>query len=143
MNIKNVTTATAAIVLLTTACQPKSKTAETEENKVVEAAPEKAEQHDLEFERVKKVGVKDTLTFTLHKSDSVMMKLLLPPGKTGNIRINQLIAPNGGMDGPFGSDYSDSLKIPGTYKVIIAESLMQENPYEGPYKVQIMIGGTH
>lgn len=129
------------LLLLITGCRTEPKIKQTDNNNAV-LKKENGVNNSLQFERIKKTGQKDTLTFTLAQGDSVKMELLLPEGKTGNIRINQLIAPDGKMDGPFGSLYSDSLKLPGNYKVIIAESLMQENPYEGAYTLRITIGNT-
>ncbi len=136
------TAAITGILLFVTACRTEPKIRETEDHKVVQVQKEAVPVESRQFERVKKTGQKDTLTFTLTQQDSVKMELLLPEGKSRNIRINQLIAPDGEMDGPFGTFYSASLKVPGTYKVIIAESLMQENPYEGPYTLKITIGNT-
>lgn len=141
MNNINGTAALAGILLLITGCRTEPKIKETDENKAV-VKKENISDHNLLFQGIKKTGQKDTLIFTMAQRDSVKMELLLPEGRTGNIRINQLIAPDGEMDGPFGTIYSDSLKLPGNYKVIIAESLMQENPYEGPYTLKITIGHT-
>lgn len=141
MNKINGVTALTGLLLLITGCRTEPKIKETHDNNAVLKKENKSD-NNLQFERIKKTGQKDTLIFTLAQGNPVKMELLLPEGKTGNIRINQLIAPDGEMDGPFGSIYSDSLKIPGNYKVIIAESLMQENPYEGPYTLRITIGNT-
>lgn len=141
MNKINGAAALTGLLLLITGCRTEPKIKQTDNNNAV-LKKENGVNNSLQFERIKKTGQKDTLIFTLAQGDSVKMELLLPEGKTGNIRINQLIAPDGEMDGPFGSLYSDSLKLPGNYKVIIAESLMQENPYEGAYTLRITIGTT-
>lgn len=88
------------------------------------------------FERTKIQGQKDTLTFELQKASTVNIALSTE-GKAGNIRINQILMPDGASDGPFGTDYTDSLSMAGQYRIVIGESLMQENPYTGPYRVKI------
>jgi len=92
----------------------------------------------LRFERVKVAKKKDTISFDIQKK-SIVDITLSTPADTGNIRINQIIMPDGTMDGPFDKGYEDTLRIAGTYRLIIAESLMQENPYVGEYRVQIAV----
>src|SRR5690606_13207165 len=90
----------------------------------------------VQHQGMKIVGKKDTVSFDLAKPGCVKISLMVPKD-SGNIRINQLLMPNGEMDGPFGKVFEDSLHRVGTYKIIIAESLMQENPYAGTYIVKI------
>ena len=51
----------------------------------------------------------------------------------GNIRINQIIKPDGSSDGPFGRELDYEVKTPGPYKLIIGESKMQGDPFSGDY----------
>ncbi len=103
----------------------------TEQLSVVENEP-------LQFQLVKIAGKRDTISFEIEKGAWVTVTLSTP-ADTGNIRINQIIMPDGEMDGPFGKTYTDSLHVPGTYQLIIAESLMAENPYTGEYHVAIEV----
>lgn len=97
-----------------------------------------SESEPLEFQRTKKLGERDTISFEIKESSAVKMTLSVP-GEVGNIRINQLMMPDGEMDGPFGKTYEAHLDKIGTYQVIIAESMMAENPYTGDYQLTIEI----
>src|SRR5690606_41260568 len=62
---------------------------------------------------------------------------IITPGDTGNIRLAQIVSPDGETDGPFGKAYTDSLQVPGVYRIIVAENLMQESLYQGTYTVRV------
>lgn len=88
------------------------------------------------FERTRVQGQKDTLSFEVPHACTAKMAIQTE-GQSSNIRINQLIMPDGQRDGPFGQTVTDSLTQTGTYQLVIAESMMAENPYSGPYTVKI------
>lgn len=88
------------------------------------------------FERSKVQGEKDTLSFEVPRACAVHITLATETASS-NIRINQLVKPDGQTDGPFGKTLTDSLTETGTYQLVIAESLMAENPYTGPYTLRI------
>src|SRR5690606_16077010 len=90
----------------------------------------------LRFNGKKVLDKKDTLSFEAHTNDIVNITLSVPKD-SGNIRINQIIAPDNTADGPFGRTYNDTLHLSGTYHIIIGSSLMQEFPYAGPYEVTV------
>ena len=58
------------------------------------------------------------------------------PGK-GNIRFNQIIAPDQSSDGPFGMDIKTNLKQTGNYVLVIGHSQMADNPYYGSFTVEL------
>ena len=58
--------------------------------------------------------------------------------KPGNIRINQIISPDSNSDGPFGKDLEYKLNQQGEFKLIIGESLMQGDPFEGDYILKVI-----
>lgn len=58
--------------------------------------------------------------------------------KPGNIRINQIISPDSNSDGPFGKDLEYKLNQQGEFKLIIGESLMQGDPFEGEYILKVI-----
>ncbi|RZF58849.1 hypothetical protein [Sphingobacterium corticibacterium] len=97
-----------------------------------------AKDEPLEFQRNKVRGEKDTISFEIQEPSFVKMTLSTP-SDSGNIRINQLRMPDGEMDGPFGKMYEARFDQVGTYQVIIAESMMAENPYTGDYRFRIEI----
>lgn len=90
----------------------------------------------LRFSGKKVLDKKDTLLFEADTNDIVNITLTVPKD-SGNIRINQIIAPDNTADGPFGRTYNDTLHLSGTYHIIIGSSLMQEFPYAGPYDVTV------
>jgi len=73
----------------------------------------------------------DTITFNSDSFKGINAEII--SGKTGNIRINQIIMPDQQSDGPFGKDLDYSLDEKGDYKLIVGESLMQGDPFEGDY----------
>lgn len=121
-------------------CQSGSKSSKAQDSisNNTTGEPAVTENQPLQFQLVKISGKRDTLSFDI-KRRSVVNATLSTPDETGNIRINQIVMPDGTMDGPFGKTYQDTLHIPGTYQLIIAESLMQENPYTGEYQVKIEV----
>jgi len=56
-----------------------------------------------------------------------------------NIRFNQIILPNGEMDGPFGREIEYKLIRNGQYRLSLGESLMAGDPWEGNFKVDITL----
>ena len=110
-----------------------------EENPVLQpTTKEKVSNKTLRFHREKTLGTKDTISFESIKGSLANIALSVPKD-SGNIRINQIIAPDGTADGPFGKTYTDTLSLSGTYLLIIGSSLMQEQPYEGAYNVTISL----
>ncbi|GHE31925.1 hypothetical protein [Sphingobacterium griseoflavum] len=130
----------AAMLLLAGACHnPESATTITtkQDSTSLERLDEAVKNSSpIIFERRKIAQQKDTLTFALDHPARVHIRLQTVEG-TGNIRINQLFMPDGKADGPFGKTFDDSLAQTGNYRLVISESLMQENPYTGDYTVTI------
>lgn len=56
-----------------------------------------------------------------------------------NVRISQIIMPNGEMDGPFGRDIQYDLPIEGSYKLLIHESLMAGDPWGGDFTINVRL----
>lgn len=92
----------------------------------------------LQFRRTKVAKERDTLSFDIAHPSHVEIELKTP-ANTGNLRINQIIMPDGTMDGPYGRIFEDSLSQAGTYRLIVGESLMQGDPYAGDYHLKIKI----
>lgn len=137
MFIKNYSwTVYGVLLVFLGACQSGSRTEDSQDTVVQQPLSDK--NGPLLFERVKVSGEKDTISFEIKERSIVKIKLSTP-SDTGNIRISQIVMPNGEMDGPFGKDYEDSLQAPGVYNLIIAESMMAENPYTGEYQVEITV----
>jgi len=92
----------------------------------------------IQFRRTKAAKERDTISFELDNPAFVSM-LLKMPNNTGNLRINQLLMPDGTSDGPFGKEINENLIAPGTYQVIIGESLMQGSTYAGEYILELRV----
>ena len=73
--------------------------------------------------------------FTNLDSKNLKAKIILP--ESGNIRFNQIIAPDKTSDGPFGMDLETKLEQKGDYILIIGHSQMADNPYVGKFVVQL------
>jgi len=124
-------------IIAFTSCQDKttkSTEPDTEAVEITDTTPIKKE--ILHFKGTKVLEKKDTLSFDADGNDWVNITLTVPKD-SGNIRINQIIAPDNTADGPFGRTYNDTLHLSGTYHIIIGSSLMQEFPYAGPYEVTV------
>ncbi len=65
--------------------------------------------------------------------------LLVPSDSIANIRINQIFTPDGKADGPFGRDLKRTLVQEGTYKLIIAEDLMQGDEWKGKFWLTVKV----
>lgn len=125
------------VIIIFTSCQDKttkSTEPDTEAVEITDTTPIKKE--ILHFKGTKVLEKKDTLSFDADANDWVNITLTVPKD-SGNIRINQIIAPDNTADGPFGRTYNDTLHLSGTYHIIIGSSLMQEFPYAGPYEVTV------
>lgn len=82
-------------------------------------------------------GHTDTIGFSVHIPDSVHI-LVKSPMDTANIRISQLLFPNGTSDGPFGKELLYQFSDTGQYYLMINENKMVGNAYTGPYEVEIL-----
>jgi len=56
-----------------------------------------------------------------------------------NIRINQIFTPDGKADGPFGRELKRKVTQQGTYKLIIAENMMQGDEWKGEFLLTVRV----
>jgi hypothetical protein len=85
---------------------------------------------------IKKEGEPFTLNFDVTTQTKAFIKIITE-NPTANIRVNQIIYPDQKSDGPFGKDVEFPLYQGGMYKIVIDESLMQGNPFNGNFKIEI------
>ncbi|WLD23488.1 hypothetical protein NU10_12355 [Flavobacterium dauae] len=124
-------------IIIFSSCQDKSLKNTEPENETIEITnTTTVKKQLLRFSGNKILDKKDTLLFEADTNDIVNITLTVPKD-SGNIRINQIIAPDNTANGPFGRTYNDTLHLSGTYRIIIGSSLMQESPYAGPYDVKV------
>lgn len=79
-----------------------------------------------------------TCNISVSKKGKLMALITTPSGK-GNIRFNQIIAPDGTADGPFGKKIEYTATQTGIYKLIIAANLMAEDPYNGEFTLKVLL----
>jgi len=70
---------------------------------------------------------------------AVLKGIITTQDSTANIRFNQIIMPNGEMDGPFGREIEYKLAGDGQYYLVLGESLMAGDPWEGNFNVEITL----
>ena len=56
-----------------------------------------------------------------------------------NVRISQVVLPDGTMDGPFGRTVEYAIPSPGILRLVIGESLMQGDPWGGVFRVKVTL----
>ncbi|MGX1752116.1 hypothetical protein [Sphingobacterium sp. NPDC055346] len=78
--------------------------------------------------------ISDTISFD--SKDFKQIDAELHSDKPGNIRFNLIVLPDNNTDGPFGKDVQYNLDKKGTYKLVIGESLMQGDPFDGHYTIR-------
>ena len=54
-----------------------------------------------------------------------------PGSATGNLRLSQIVMPDGNMDGPFGSDMTVNIAQYGRYEFRFTENKMSGEPWSG------------
>jgi hypothetical protein len=59
----------------------------------------------------------------------------------GNLRLSQIVMPDGNMDGPFGIDSTITLAQLGRYNLIFNENMMSGDPWSGNAIVTITLLG--
>ncbi len=79
---------------------------------------------------------KESDTIILNSADYTKLEAVIISKKAGNIRINQILLPENQSDGPFGKDIAYPLEKNKEYKLIIGESLMQGDAFEGDYTLR-------
>ena len=65
---------------------------------------------------------------------------ITPADSLANLRISQIIAPSGKSDGPFGNEIKYPITEKGIYKVLVSESLMNGEPYNGRFLFEVKLG---
>jgi hypothetical protein len=85
-------------------------------------------------------GLAHPVTFVINppkgKSLSVSINAMADPA---NIRINQVILPDGSSAGPFGKSITLPINLKGYYKIIVTGSNMQGDDFKGPFTLHASI----
>ncbi len=78
----------------------------------------------------------DARTYTIEaRAGQKLCVELTVAEEPANVRINQIIAPSGAADGPFGKSIEYDITEDGTWSIIVAESLMVGEEYTGPFVI--------
>lgn len=84
---------------------------------------------------------KQKVIFEFNSDSSNFLNLKVTPAdSTANLRISQIIAPNGNSDGPFGNEIKYPITEKGVYRVLVSEDLMNGEPYSGKFNFQVKLG---
>lgn len=76
-------------------------------------------------------GARVKVHFTSEGIKALKVNLTTPLDTNGNIRVSQIIFPDGTSDGPFGKDMTFDLTKSGSYQVILAPNMMAGDPWSG------------
>lgn len=87
---------------------------------------------------VKWARAKVRVHFLSSTAKSLTVHLDTPGDTKANVRVSQIVMPDGTSDGPFGRDMTYSLTQTGEYQLIISESLMAGDPWAG--RVDVTVG---
>lgn len=67
------------------------------------------------------------------------MKVHLALPENGNLRLSQIVAPDGTADGPFGVDTDYDLTQNGGYQLLFHENMMAGDPWSGDVEIQVTL----
>ena len=84
-------------------------------------------------------GFKEQPVLTLSIASGKMLHAIISTKQGANLRINQIEMPDSTFDGPFGKSLDYKIKTPGTYKLIIGESMMAEGQYSGDFEIKAWV----
>jgi hypothetical protein len=73
------------------------------------------------------------------KQGKQLFAILHTHGPNANIRINQVVTPDGKADGPFGKSVIRPILKQGMYKLIIGHNLMADGASEGKFDLRVII----
>lgn len=79
-----------------------------------------------------------TVTFSFDAGDYTRLRAnLSSEAADANVRISQIIMPDGSADGPFGREMEYELTQRGTYQLIVNENIMAGDPWAGQFTIDI------
>lgn len=76
-------------------------------------------------------GVPTKISFINSEAKSMHVNVSFPGTATGNLRLSQIVMPDGNMDGPFGTDMTVNLAQLGGYELRFTENQMSGDPWSG------------
>ena len=79
------------------------------------------------------------IRFSSTGTKTLKVSLKTPLDSKGNVRIAQIITPNGTGDGPFGKEMTYTLTQDGTYRLVLSANMMAGDPWSGEVDVNIEV----
>lgn len=76
-------------------------------------------------------GASTTVSFVNSEARAVAVSIAFPSASWANLRLSQIVMPDGTMDGPFGQKTGYNLKQLGWYEFIFHENMMAGDPWSG------------
>ncbi len=70
--------------------------------------------------------------------EKMTVNISFPEGE-GNLRLSQIIMPDGEMDGPFGQNTTYELTQSGGYQLIFNENMMAGDPWSGKATITVTL----
>lgn len=86
-----------------------------------------------------KVGEETRVYFINTQTGSMNVSLTFPGTKQGNLRLAQIVMPDGTMDGPFGQDTDYELTQLGGYQLLFRENMMSGDPWSGAVDITVKL----
>jgi hypothetical protein len=86
-------------------------------------------------------GVKTKIAFINSEAKSLRVSVTFPGSATGNLRLSQIVMPDGNMDGPFGTDNIIELTQFGGYELLFHENMMAGDPWSGEAIITLSLLG--
>lgn len=84
-------------------------------------------------------GARVVVNFNSTGSQMLTVDLQTPYDAIGNIRVSQIIKPDGTSDGPFGKYMTYSLTKTGQYQVVLAPNMMAGDPWSGMIDMNLVL----
>jgi hypothetical protein len=69
---------------------------------------------------------------------SINVKVTFPDGN-GNLRLTQIVMPDGNTDGPFGQEIDYDLPQTGRYQLLFHENMMAGDPRSGNVQITVKL----
>ncbi len=87
-------------------------------------------------------GVETKISFINSEATSMWVLITFPKTETGaNLRLAQIVMPDGNMDGPFGTDTTIMLNQFGGYELLFRENMMSWDPWTGDAVITVSLLG--
>lgn len=85
-------------------------------------------------------ALRERVTFGFEAGDYKKVHVeLKSDDTTANIRLSQIVMPDGSADGPWGREMDYDLPSGGFYRLIVIENMMAEDPWAGRFAIVVRL----